>query len=127
MIEISVMYSDRSIRRSSLDKIGELPKDRVLFISVRDDEVEGKAGNIAMSFGFDKYALLQKRDESKDWIMLTGWDDDAFVWRQVGCKGCKERVVVNAPLGVMHVVFYGQQVPEAVWGQALKKFDRELI
>ena len=125
MIEVSVMYSDLSVRRSSLTNIGELPLDRVLFISVRDDEIEGKAGNISLISGFDKYALAHKVDEGKNWIMLTGWDDDAFVWRQV--QGDRERQVVNAPLGVMHVVFYGQQVSDAVWKKAIQKVDKELV
>ena len=127
MIEVSVMYSDLSVKRGSLAEIEKLPKDRVLFMSVRDAEVEGKAGNVSLISGFDKYALAHKVDEGKDWVMLTGWDDDAFVWRQVGCQGCKEKVVVNAPLGVLHVVFYGQQVSNAQWEKAIKRVDKEMV
>ena len=126
MIEIGVMYGDLSIKRYPIESIGEFATDGVLFITVRDTEVEGKAGNVDMISGFDKYAVCHKVDGGKDWVMLVGWDEDDFVWRQVGCQGCRERVPVDMPLGIMHMVFHGKQVSEGMWIMAMKAFDREM-
>lgn len=126
MIEISVLYSDLSIQRSSWEDIQELQKDRVLFISARDDEIDGKQGNAGAVHGFDKYAVCYRRHEDKDWIMLLGWDYDDFVWRQVSCQGCNDREVVDMPLGVLHVAFTGQSVSPKKWEKAEKKFNKEM-
>lgn len=121
MINVELLYSDLTRRKTGLDRIGQLPKDKVLFILIEDDEKEGKRKNITSCFGFDHYALCQKRDKSQDWVMLFGWDEGDFVWRST-----TSREVVSAPIGVMHVVFHGVNVPQDVWKAAEKIFNEEM-
>lgn len=126
MVYVEVMYKNLSRQVESLEEINKLPKDNVLFILVSTDEIEGKLKNVVSCFGFDHYALCQKRDNNQDWIMLFGWDDDDFAWRQVNCGGCINREVMDVPIGVMHVVFRGGHVEEETWKEAQRIFNEEM-
>ena len=128
MINVIVMYADLTIQKELLEDIGKLPKDKVLFLLVEDDERKGKLKNIAACHGFDNYALCRRRDNSYDWVMLFGWDEDDFVWRRISkCKECPNREVVDMPVGIMHVIFRGGNVSTEKWTEAKAKFNSEMI
>lgn len=127
MIYVCVMYSDLTVKRELLGEIEKLPKDNVLFILVKTDQREGKLRNIASCQGFDNYMLCQRRDNSQDWVLLFGWDEDDFVWRRTSeCVGCKDRIQVDAPIGINHVTFRGGSVSQEVWDTACAKFSSEM-
>lgn len=127
MVYIKVMYSNLSIKRELLEDIDQLPKDNVLFILVEDTEREGKLKNITSCSGFDNYAFCQRRDSSQDWVLLFGWDEDDYIWRRTSkCDGCRDRLVVDAPIGINHVLFRGGSVSQEVWPAARAKFDSEM-
>lgn len=127
MICVKVMYSDLTIRSEFLEDIEKLPKDNVLFILVEDNTREGKLKNITSCHGFDNYALCQRRDNSQDWVMLFGWDEDDYIWRRTSeCEDCKDRVLVDAPIGINHVLFRGGSVSQQIWPDACAKFDVEM-
>lgn len=133
MIEVAVMYADAetltvlTIEKVKLDQIHTLPGDNVLFIRIYDTALKRPEKFIDQSQGFDYYAICQMKENSKDWIMITGWDEDAFIWRQINCKGCNTRYPVTAPLSVMHKVFKGISVNDTVWKEAMAKFDAEMV
>ncbi len=137
MIEVAVMYVDpidlttTTIQRSKLNDIDVLCATygivNVLAISVRDTEIDGKQANISFTFGFDNYCLARKQSDGKDFVMLFGWDDDQYVWRQVGCQGCFERADVDPPLGVMHVIFRGKSVSKEAWLAAEIRLNDEML
>ena len=128
MINVKVMYSDLKIQTKPLAEVDQLPNDKVLFILVEDTEREGKNKNITMIHTFDSYALCQKTEGGQVWVMLSGWDDDDFVWRRVEkCDGCNNRQMVDMPIGVMHVTFKGVSVSNKVWEKALKKFNEKMV
>lgn len=132
MIEIAVMYADRearqnlSIQRVPVSDIHTLPGSLVLFIRVYDTEISGTNKFIAQSQGFDFYAICTMRENGKEYIMVTGWDEGTFVWKQIECRGCNERKDVLAPLSVMHRVFQGIDVSPTKWEEAIAKFDAEM-
>lgn len=120
-VYVEVLYSDLAVKKEEIGEIDKLPKDKVLFILIEDDERDGKLKNITSCSGFDHYALCQKRNNSQDWVMLFGWDEDDYVWKRISpCDGCKAKEVVEAPIGVMHVVFHGGNVSEEDWKKAKK-------
>jgi len=96
MIFISVMYKDLKIKKVPIEEIDSLPKDGVLFIKLVTDTREGKLAGISMSHSLDNYAVLHKIEKKADWYMLTGWDDDQFIWRRE-CGDCENRKVVDLP------------------------------
>jgi len=118
MVSITVLYSDLTSKKVPIDQIDTLPKDNVLFIKLSTDTREGKLANISQVYGFDNYALLQKRDVSDDWYMLYGWNEDDFIWRRE-CDTCTNRVIVDAPIGSMHVIFRGGAVSQELWERAI--------
>lgn len=127
MVYVKVMYSDLTIQSELLEDIGKLSKDQVLFILIEDSKREGKLKNISACHGFDHYALCTKRDNSQDWIMLFGWNEDDFIWRRVSeCDGCPDRIEVDMPIGIMHTIFRGSAVSTEVWKEALMKFNSEM-
>lgn len=127
MVSVKVMYTDLTIQKELLEDIDRLPKDKVLFLLVEDDEREGKLKNIAACDGFDSYALCRRRDNAHDWVMLFGWDEDDYIWRRTdACVACEDRLVVDAPIGVMHTVFRGGSVSQEKWAEAKVKFDKEM-
>lgn len=125
MVYVEILYKDLTRKRVPISDIDQLPKDNVLFISIQTDLREGKEKNISSCFGFDNYAIAQKRDNSDDWFMLFGWDEGDFVWRRER-EDCVNRVVVDALIGTMHVIFRGVQVPSEVWGKAKAIIDGEM-
>lgn len=127
MVYVQAMYSDLAIEKELLEDVDKLPKDNVLFILIKDTEREGKLKNITSCHSFDHYALCRKRDNSQDWVMLFGWDEDDFVWKRTSeCAGCPDREVVDAPIGIMHVIFRGCSVSAEKWLEAQKKFNSEM-
>lgn len=126
-VYVEILYMNLTIKKRTIGQIGKLPKDNVLFILVKDTEREGKMQNIASCHGFDYYALCRKRNNSQDWLMLFGWDEDDFIWKRYSkCDGCKPREVVAPPLGVMHVIFQGGSASQEDWEKA-KKIINEMI
>lgn len=120
-VYVEILYTNLTTKKEKIGEIDKLPKDGVLFILVKDDEREGKLKNIMSCHGFDHYALCQKRNNSQDWAMLFGWDEDDYTWKRISkCDGCKAKEVVEVPLGVMHVVFHGGSVSQAKWKKAQK-------
>lgn len=125
MVYVEVLYKDLSRKHAPIGEAGTLPKDNVLFILVYTDQREGKERNISSCFGFDNYALLQKQGNGDNWFMLFGWDEDGFIWRRE-CVDCENRVVVDAPIGTMHVIFRGGAVSPEVWARAKVIIDKEM-
>jgi len=125
MIFISVMYKDLKIKQVPIAKIDSLPKDGVLFIKLKTDTREGKLAGISMSHSLDNYAVLHKIEKKADWYMLTGWDDDQFIWRRE-CDDCENRKVVDFPVGTMHTIFRGFAVDAKHWEKAVKMFDKDM-
>jgi len=125
MIYINVLYKDLTFKSESIDNVGNLPKDNVLFIKLRTDTRDGKLANISQVHGFDNYALLSKRDRDDNWYMLYGWDDDEYIWRRE-CNECENREIVDAPIGIMHVIFRGGAVSTEVWKKAEVIINKEM-
>ncbi len=124
---IRVLYSNLEWIEKTLEEIDQLPKDNVLFILIRTDEEEGALANISFAHSKDNYALCTKRNQSADWVMLFGWDDDDFVWRKTTCVHCPgSKLIANPPLGVMHVVFRGVAVDTETWETANQIFNDEV-
>jgi len=127
MTEVEVLYADLTRQRKPLDEIDQLSTDGVLFIVVQTDEEEGKLRNIVACFGKDFYALCRQRIGGEDHIMLFGWDEDDFVFRRLTkIHEDSARRQVDAPLGVMHMIFSGRGVGEDVWKQAQDIFSKEM-
>ena len=57
--------------------------------------------------------------------MLYGWDGDDFIWRRE-CTDCENRVVVDAPIGTMHVIFRGISVSPEDWIKAEAIIAKEI-
>lgn len=137
IIEVAVMYVDpvdlttTSIQRAELNEIDVLVATygiaNVLAISVRDTAIDGKQANIAFVFGLDNYCLARKQSGGKDFVMLFGWDDDQYVWKQVDCRGCKVSEAVDPPLGVMHTIFRGKGVSPEAWATAEIRLNAEML
>jgi hypothetical protein len=128
MIEVEVLYADLTRQVASLDKVDTLPKGEVLAIVVQTDQETGKKKNIAMTFGFDKYALCLKQDAGQQHVMLVGWDDNDFKWRRVSNPHDIDALrEVPMPLGCLHVIFQGQQIPDAQWLKAVEVLDKEIL
>ncbi len=128
MITVEVLYADLSRDSVPISQVGSLAKTEVLAIVVKTDDEVGPLQNIAMTMGHDKYALFLRRDGGQDRIMLTGWDDDAFVWRRLtNVHDVDARQEVSIPSGHMHMVFEGQSVTPEVWDQAMIIFNDEML
>lgn len=127
MYEIEVLYSDLHRKKVSLDQIAELPKDQVLFVQVLRETDNPQHRRVTACWGRDNYAFCHKTDSGHGWVMLFGWDEDDYAWRKLAdCEGCPDKEVVDAPLGVMHVIFRGESVSEEVWAEAELIFDEEM-
>jgi len=125
MVSITVLYKDLTSKKVPVEEIDTLPKDDVLFIKLSTDLREGKLANISQKSEFDNYAYLSKHNGGVDWHMLYGWDEDDYIWRRE-CTDCENRVVVDAPIGTMHVVFRGAAVSQEDWVKAKTIIDKEL-
>jgi len=123
MVSITVLYKDLTSKKVPIDNIDQLPKDDVLFIKLSTDTRQGKLANISQIQGFDNFALLSKIDNGDNWYMLTGWDEDDFIWRRE-CSTCNNREKVDAPIGSMHVIFRGIAVSDEIWAKALLETNK---
>lgn len=129
-IEVEVIYSDLSKKKVLLDKIDELQKDNVLFIAVLspDPKREGKVKRITAKNSFDHYALCLRTWDAAEWVLLHGWNDDDFVWRNTTkpyevSGSIKEGV---PPFGCFHVVFNGILVSPEKWKEAENIFNQQI-
>lgn len=121
MIEIEIMYKGGIFKRQVLSKIDRLPKNNVLFITawITDPEKKGGLKKLTTKSGFDHYSVCYKNQSGYDWVLLYGWDDDDFTWR----NEINKRQDVDAPLGCLHAVFRGVGVSERDWKKAMKTYD----
>lgn len=124
MVFITVLYKDLVSKTVPVEDIADLPNDDVLFLKLHTDQREGKLANIAVCFGFDSYAVLHKKDKD-DWYMITGWDEDAFIWRRE-CDGCDNRRPVDIPAGTMHTIFRGYKIEDDEWAKAEVIINKEM-
>jgi hypothetical protein len=127
MLEVEVLYADRSRVSVPYTEKHTLSLAAVLGLVVRDSAVEGKKQNIAVGLGFDNYALCERIAEGRTWIGIFSWDDGDFTWRRTSNHLDNDaRVSVDVPLGCMHMIFRGQQVPDSEWADALRILDEIL-
>lgn len=124
---IEILYADLTRQKETLEDVAKLKHHDVLFMIAKDEEIEGKQGNIDSAFGSDWYALCEKRDGGQTWIAILPFDNGYFVWRQTNCSGCKGREEVHIPLAPMHTIFQGAKVDEKTWEKAERIFNEEMI
>lgn len=127
-VEVEILYADLSRVSVPIAEVETLSQAAVLAVVVRDNAVEGKRKNIAVASGFDNYAFCHRITNGQPWVALFSWDDGDFVWRRTSNHLDNDaRLPVDLPLGCMHIIFRGQDVPEIVWAQALSILDKEIL
>lgn len=128
MIEVEVLYADLSKVKVPYSKKDTLFLAAVQALVVRDTAVEGKKGNIATAWGFDNYALCERIAGGQLWIEIYSWDDGDFVWRRTSNHlDIDARVPATLPLGSMHMIFVGQDIPDEDWKEALRILEKEIL
>lgn len=130
MVYVEVMYADLSRKRVTINEIDTLPKDNVLFITVLAPDLEkgGKLRRITAKFSKDHYALCIRKWNAVEWVLLFGWDDDDFIWRNMVSPYmvCGSRQEAVPPFGCFHVIFNGLAVSPQVWKEAQRLFSKEV-
>ncbi|TDI73859.1 MAG: hypothetical protein E2O82_05090 [Betaproteobacteria bacterium] len=128
MIEVDVLYADLSRQRVLFENKENLSTIDVLALTIQTDEEVGKLRNIAVSHGFDYYALCWGIQHSQLWVEIYQWDDGDFMRRRASNPhdaDAKNEFLV--PLACKHIVFHGVEVTDAEWAKALKIMDKEML
>ena len=121
--------------RVPVEEAHKLRTDGVLFIILSAEDGERPRLNgcrrVAEAHDSDNYMLARLHLNGRSWIMLDGWDDGRFVFKNEedpfkgDCRGC-ESMSRKPPFGVYHVTFSGVTVPADIWQEALKLFESEM-
>lgn len=103
-VEVSVLYSDLSIRSAPITDMEPLPKHGVQGVALRTEA--GKP--LGHMTGRDYYAVCWMTDSLGDRTAILGHDDGDFTWRPV--HDWLQSLDALIPLGCLHVWFKGEQV-----------------
>ncbi|MCZ6775260.1 MAG: hypothetical protein O7D34_02245 [Ignavibacteria bacterium] len=127
-VEVGVLYADLSRVIVPYAEKDTLSLVAVLALVVRDNAVEGKKRNITAKWGYDNYALCEGIENGQPWVEIYPWDNGDYVRRRMSNHlDVDARVMVDVPLGCMHMIFRGQDISDADWVEALRILEKEIL
>ena len=139
MVEVEVMYADRSRQRVPLDQADTLPKDDVLFIilsaSTTSERGRRTIGGVPYERiaemkahggawkGASTYAVMRLNGK----VTIAGWDDTEWLWRDEADPFAEQpRAGIPPIFPPDTILFYGAILPDAEWPAAVALFNAEM-